>query len=74
MLYICEYYKKGAIKESVQYDSDDFVLGSRKQHLENLLMHFQQKRKVGLMKKQAAKISQLIILQNTNMMKKIEKF
>ena len=27
MLYICEYYKKGAIKESVQYDSDDFVLG-----------------------------------------------
>ena len=22
-----EYYKKGAIKESVQYDSDDFVLG-----------------------------------------------
>ena len=25
--YMGEYYKKGAIKESVQYDSDDFVLG-----------------------------------------------
>ncbi|MBR6582212.1 MAG: hypothetical protein IKK80_01210, partial [Treponema sp.] len=25
--YMGEYYKKGALKESVQYDSDDFVLG-----------------------------------------------